>query len=269
MKKVTPQPSWPETWQYSYPYDLMEIYGEKSSCGYACAYANRRRHILDLIQQVAKPGAKVLDAAAGQGNFSLTLAELGYEVTWNDIRSELADYVKLKWEKGTIHYAVGDIFSLGDDLKFDVILIAEVIEHVAHPDEFLRKVSQMLKPGGYIVMSTPNGEYFRNRLPRFSDCPDPSKFEAVQFKPDSDGHIFLLHIDEVESIAKQAGLKILETKIFTNPLSNGHLKLRLLLNFLPGLWVRKCEEFTTSLPIKIKKRVHTAIVVLFQSVVQS
>ncbi|WP_009634498.1 class I SAM-dependent methyltransferase [Synechocystis sp. PCC 7509] len=269
MKKVNPQPSWPETWQYSYPYDLMEIYGDKNSCGYAYAYANRRQHILDLIQQVAKPGAKVLDAAAGQGNFSLTLAELGYEVTWNDLRAELVDYVKLKWEKGTIHYVAGDIFSLGDDLKFDVILIAEVIEHVAHPDEFLSKVSQMLKPGGYIVMSTPNGEYFQNRLPRFSDCPDPSKFEAVQFKPDSDGHIFLLHIDEVESIAKQVGLKILETRIFTNPLSNGHLKLRFLLKFLPRLWVNKCEKLTTSLPVKIKKRVHTAIVVLFQIPVQS
>lgn len=269
MKKVTPQPSWHETWQYSYPYDLMEIYDEKSSCGYAYAYANRRRHTLDLIQQVAKPGAKVLDAAAGQGNFSLTLAELGYEVTWNDLRSELADYVKLKWEKGVIHYAPGDIFSLGNELKFDVILIAEVIEHVAHPDEFLRKVAQMLKPGGYIVMSTPNGEYFQNPLPRFSDCSDPSKFEAVQFKPDSDGHIFLLHIDEVELIAEQAKLEILEKRIFTNTLSNGHLKLRFLLKILPRLWVEKCEQLTTSLPINLKKRMHTAMVVLFQNAVQN
>ncbi|MCG6134896.1 MAG: hypothetical protein MET45_09555 [Nostoc sp. LLA-1] len=75
MKIVTIEHSWPESWKYSYTYDLLEIYGEDaSSKGYAYAYANRRRHILELIQKVAKPGAKVLDIAARQGNFSLMLA---------------------------------------------------------------------------------------------------------------------------------------------------------------------------------------------------
>ncbi len=75
-----------------------------------------------------------------------------------------------------------------------MILIAEVIEHVAHPDGFLRNIAQMLKPGGHIVLSTPNSEYFKNDLPRFSDCADPSQYEAIQLKPNSNGHVFLLHL---------------------------------------------------------------------------
>jgi 2-polyprenyl-3-methyl-5-hydroxy-6-metoxy-1,4-benzoquinol methylase len=268
MKKVALETSWFESWKYSYPYDLLEIYYEETSrCGYAYAYANRRKHILELVQKVAKPGAKVLDVAAAQGNFSLFLAELGYEVTWNDLREELIDYVKLKWEYGTIDYAPGNVFTLDFDSKFDVVLIAEVIEHVAHPDEFLKKIAQMLKPGGHIVMSTPNGEYFQNRLPKFSECSDPSQFEAIQFQPNSDGHIFLLHLDELESLAQQANLSILETRFFNNPLTNGYLKLRTLFNVLPRNWIDACEIFTNHTPLVMQRKIHNSMAILFSNLI--
>jgi hypothetical protein len=76
MKNLTYCESWPESWKYSYPYDCLEIYGQRASLGYAYAYRQRVKHTIDFIQTVAKPGAKVLDIAAAQGNFSLRLAEL-------------------------------------------------------------------------------------------------------------------------------------------------------------------------------------------------
>jgi 2-polyprenyl-6-hydroxyphenyl methylase/3-demethylubiquinone-9 3-methyltransferase len=262
MKNVNYQDSWPEIWKYSYQHDLWEIYGDTSYRGYAYAYANRQKHTLELVQKVAKPGAKVLDIAAAQGNFSLSLAELGYEVTWNDLRADLADYVKLKWEHGLIHYVPEDVFALGFESEFDVVLITEVIEHVAHPDEFLRKIAQMVKLGGYIVMSTPNGEYFRNPLPRFSDCPDPSQYEAIQFQPNSDGHIFLLHLDEIESMAHKSGLEIVETQIITNTLTRGHLKLETLLKLLPRPWIDSLENLTQSLPMPLKRKLNVTTIAL-------
>jgi len=263
MKKVNYQDNWPDSWKLSYNFDLIEIYGDKSSSGFAYAYTNRRKHTLDLIKKVAPPSARILDIAAAQGNFSLTLAEIGYEVTWNDLREELADYVKLKHESGIIHYAPGNIFALNFDADFDVILITEIIEHVAHPDEFLKKCSQLLKPKGHIVMSTPNGEYFRYKLPRFSDCPNPEQFEEMQFQPDSNGHIFLLHIDEVYKLAAQSDLTVVETKLFTNSLTNGHIKLGTLLKWLPHKWVDACETFTSFLPYFLQKKLHTSLAVLF------
>ncbi|MFM5962085.1 MAG: class I SAM-dependent methyltransferase, partial [Dolichospermum sp.] len=71
----------------------------------------------------------------------------------------------------------GIVFDLNFQSKFDVVLFDEVIEHLAHPDEFLKTIAHMLKPGGHIVLTTPNGGYFKNTLPRFSDCPDPSQYE--------------------------------------------------------------------------------------------
>jgi 2-polyprenyl-3-methyl-5-hydroxy-6-metoxy-1,4-benzoquinol methylase len=264
MKQLTFQDNWLDSWKYSYPYDLMEIYGENNRSGYFYAYANRRKYTFELIQNVAQPGAKILDVAAAQGNFSLSLAELGYQVTWNDFREELIDYVNLKREFGDINYAPGNVFELKFDSYFDVILIAEVIEHVAHPDQFLTKISKMLKSNGYIVMSTPNGEYFNNKLPKFSDCSDPSIFESVQFQPNSDGHIFLLHLDEVNLIAQQAGLSVVETRLLTNSLTNGHIKLHYLLKILPKIWVNTLEKFTRSLPFFLQKKLHTCTIALLK-----
>lgn len=255
MKRVYIQESWPDSWKYSYPYDLEEVYGTIANRGYAYAYEHRRRQTLRLITEVLAPGTRILDIAAAQGNFSITLAEMGYKVTWNDLREDLADYVRLKQDCGEIDFAPGNAFELNFTAPFDAVLITEIIEHVAHPDDFLQKVAQLVKPGGYIVMTTPNGAYFRNRLPKFSNCLDPKVYEAVQFKPNSDGHIFLLHPDEVSLLASGAGLEVEKIALFNNPLTNGHMKTELLLRLLPQDLVHGMETTTQLLPFWLRKRV--------------
>lgn len=258
MKRVHIEESWPETWKYSYPYDLQEIYGEIHHYGYAYAYQNRRKHTLRLVEDVLPKGATILDVAAAAGNFTLSLAEMGYEVTWNDLRADLADYVKMKHQKGVVHYAPGNAFELGFNEQFDCVLITEIIEHVAHPDEFLKKVTGMVKPGGYIVMSTPNGRYFINKLPKFSDCQNPSVFENQQFKPNGDGHIFLLWSDEIKPLGAAAGLVLETHKCLTNPLTAGHVKLEIALRTLPKWVVDAAEVITGCMPSPIKERVTTS-----------
>jgi 2-polyprenyl-3-methyl-5-hydroxy-6-metoxy-1,4-benzoquinol methylase len=264
MKSVVFDPSWPESWKLSYKYDQMEVYGDLSHRGYVYAYQNRQQRTLDAVKQVAKPGAKILDLAAAQGNFSLLLAEQGYDVTWNDLRSELVDYVKLKYERGMLSFAPGNAFELEFDGLFDVVLITEIIEHMAHPNEFLRQVSGLVRPGGCVVMTTPNGGYFRNPLPRFSDCPNPEQFESVQFQPDGDGHIFLLHVDEVESLSKASGLRLKRLELFTNSLTNGHVKLEAVLKVLPRGIVSAVERLTSKLSTSLSNKVNVHTLAIFQ-----
>ena len=155
----------------SHFYDELEFWGSRSDLGYTYSYENRFNLTIDLVKKAAAPPARVLDLAAAQGNFSLALAELGYHVVWNDLRAELADYVRQKYEFGSLQYLPGNIFELpAEDIgTFDVVLAAEVLEHVAHPDEFVRKLKSLLSEEGH-------------------DCPDRaewglfSEFSAALFR---------------------------------------------------------------------------------------
>ncbi|PZR71612.1 MAG: SAM-dependent methyltransferase [Chthoniobacterales bacterium] len=264
MKHIHLQETWPQSWKESYFYDQSEIYGAISHHGYAYAFENRRRETLRLLTEVLAPGSRILDIAAAQGNFSLALAELGFDVTWNDLRAELADYVRLKYERGQIHFAAGDAFALEFPSLFDGVLITEIIEHVAHPDDFLAKAAALVRPGGYIVMTTPNGAYFKNTLPKFSECADPSVFESLQFKPNADGHIFLLHPDEIEPLARRAGLRAEEIALFTSPLTAGHVKTEQLLKMLPRRIVEIAESATQRLPSALKRKALVQMAVRFR-----
>ena len=102
--------------------------------------------------------APAVGPAAQDRPLAPSLAELGYEVTWNDFRSELADYVKAKHERGVVHYSPGNALELKFAEPFDAVLLGEVIEHVAHPDRFLAKISEFVRPNGWIVLTPhPNG----------------------------------------------------------------------------------------------------------------
>jgi 2-polyprenyl-6-hydroxyphenyl methylase/3-demethylubiquinone-9 3-methyltransferase len=264
MKRVVSEPGWPDSWKLSYSYDLLEVYGSRENLGYSYAFARRRSEALDLLANVLPHGGRVLDVAAAQGNFTLLLAERGYDVTWNDLRAELAAYVALKHETGRIAYAPGNAFELTFPEAFDAVLITEVIEHVAHPDDFLAHVATLVRPGGYVVMTTPNGAYVRNRLPRFSACPDPSMYEAMQFGPNADGHIFLLHPDEIPALARGAGLTIERLETFTTPLTAGHLKTGRALRRIPRSFVETAERACARLPSPLRRRLHIQMSVLFR-----
>lgn len=263
MKRVVPDEAWPADWKDSYKYDLEEVYEEISCRGYAIAYQNRQRHTFELVRKFAAPPGRLLDVAAAQGNFSILLAEMGYQVTWNDLRSSMIPYVQLKNEQ-PMEFRPGNVFDLDFVDFFDVVLITEVIEHVAHPDQFLQKVRSMVKPGGFVVMTTPNGEYFRNTLPKFSDCPDASVFESVQFKPNSDGHIFLLHHDEILWLANSANMELREIRYFNNPLSSGFIKTEALLRTLPRWMVDRLEAAGSYLPLGIQRKLCVHVAAVYQ-----
>jgi 2-polyprenyl-3-methyl-5-hydroxy-6-metoxy-1,4-benzoquinol methylase len=253
----TPEPDWPASWVISHDHDRLEIGGEESRSGYVYAYNARRDIAIGLLQQVIQPPARVLDVAAGQGNFSIVLAAAGYRVAWNDLREDLIPYVRQKRGSEALTFAPGDIFNLEADPAFDVALMTEVIEHVAHPDRLLARVGELIRPGGFIVLTTPNGAYFRNKLPRFSECHDPAMFESVQFKPDADGHIFLLHRDEVAMLARAVNLQLISEVVFSNPLTSGHVKLEGLLKRLPPTVVRWIEGLTRRSPRAVRDRLHS------------
>jgi 2-polyprenyl-6-hydroxyphenyl methylase/3-demethylubiquinone-9 3-methyltransferase len=266
MRRPTFDKSWSDSFKASYLYDELELWNGKSNLGYKYSYRNRRQPILDAVKQSIPRGGAILDVAAASGNFSLPLAEQGFRLVWNDLRAEYIDWVKMKYEYGNIEYLVGNIFEKSTSLheNFDGVIATEVVEHVAHPDQFLTSLAAMVKPGGRIFMTTPNGRYFRNSLPKFSECVDPSIFEAVQFAPNSDGHIFLLHPDEIIELSKRCDLDIEYFALANNPLTNGHIKLGHVLPYVPEFFVSIIESLTRKLPRAMRERLHSTSIVIFK-----
>lgn len=254
--------AWPESWRVSHKHDAIEIWGSGANPGYTRSYHARMRRVFDALRRYTPAGGKVLDLAAAQGNYSLSASAMGYDVTWNDLRGELADYVRLKSpeQAARLEFVPGNVLELGDRFKgaYDTVLALEVIEHVAHPDQFMAALAGLLRPGGHLILTTPNGGYFRNPLPRFSDHPDPSIFESEQFQPNGDGHIFLLHEDEMRSLSAKAGLKLVEHALFTNPLTAGFLGTRPLQRVLPAPAFKGVEWLTQHLPRPVARKLHVA-----------
>jgi 2-polyprenyl-6-hydroxyphenyl methylase/3-demethylubiquinone-9 3-methyltransferase len=91
---------------------FSKICGQVHDSGYSYDYDNRRLHTAGLVTDVLTPGDRIVDNRAAQENFSLLLAEMGYEVTWNDLRFELADWVWLNHERGRRAYAPSNAFEL-------------------------------------------------------------------------------------------------------------------------------------------------------------
>jgi len=112
MKRVEPQDDWPPAWMAMYHADVQEIWAPEGRRGPVLGYRNRLKTITALVQKHLQTGSRVLDVAAAQGNVTFALAESGYAVTWNDIKSDIDGYVRLKEDGGQVDYRSGNAFDL-------------------------------------------------------------------------------------------------------------------------------------------------------------
>lgn len=99
-------------------------------------------------------GKRFLDAGCGTGLFSQAATARGAEVTAMDVGPNLLARVKAKCRCET---AVGDVLALPfADACFDIVLCTEVIEHTPQPGTAIDELARVLRPGGTLVLTTPN-----------------------------------------------------------------------------------------------------------------
>ncbi|MDD3080387.1 MAG: methyltransferase domain-containing protein [Paludibacter sp.] len=103
-------------------------------------------------------GKRVLDYGCGSGYGSYSLSLLAEHVKAVDISHETIEFAKNKYKATNIEYCL--VSELNDE-KFDVITSFQVIEHVTNNKEYINKLKSLLKPNGYLLISTPDK---RNRL---------------------------------------------------------------------------------------------------------
>jgi 2-polyprenyl-3-methyl-5-hydroxy-6-metoxy-1,4-benzoquinol methylase len=111
------------------------------------------------------PHGRILDLGAGVGALSQRLIDLGYEVVAADM--EAADFACKQAKFHTVNFDKADevrAFAETYRESFDMVLGIEVIEHVENPWEYVRLLKSMLKPGGHLMVTTPNTTSWLSRL---------------------------------------------------------------------------------------------------------
>lgn len=110
----------------------------------------------------------VLDAACGEGYGSNILAEQAKSVVGIDIDKETVDRANQKYGvKKNLKYIQASIADLSiiPDASKDVVVSFETIEHVSRETQnnFLKEIKRILKPDGFMIMSTPNKKEYTDR----------------------------------------------------------------------------------------------------------
>src|SRR5438132_9052355 len=120
--------------------------------------------IEDFVQRVAsaiKPGAKLLDAGAGDAPYRGWFGHTEY-VT--------ADFAATGYHDFSAVDIVADLTALPlGDASFDAVLCTQVLEHVRDPGRVLTEFARVLKPGGSLYLTIPQSweiheaphDYFR------------------------------------------------------------------------------------------------------------
>lgn len=127
-------------------------------------------------------GKDVLDIACGEGYGSASLLAAGAKsVIAVDIDPETVKYAKAKYK---IDARVGDASSIPiANSSVDVVVSFETIEHITEPQVFISEVARVLRPGGCLIISTPNLDIYNpGREPKHNPfhCSEMTEDEFIK-----------------------------------------------------------------------------------------
>jgi len=164
-----------------------------------------------FIEHIA-PGSRVLDAGCGRSLFTEIRPRWPFEIVASDVDFDLlasrrAEFPQVRW-------LVGDAQPLPfRDGSFGALFAGELVEHLPDPAPALQEFRRVLKPGGTLILTTPN----RLRLANLADRSE---------RPYSPDHLSELSYDEVRTLLAQSGFVVTRAT---------GLHLELLLNWLSPL----------------------------------
>jgi len=154
----------------------------------------------------------ILDLGSGEGALTLKIIEEGYT------NVEVVEYIEGRFEIKDVKCYNLDLnkidLSLELNKTYDLVIAAEIIEHLENPSFFFRNISQILKPNGHLIITTPNVSSWYSRI-LFLRHGTLDWFTFDRFF--KDGHIHPIFDWQIEFLSKQSGLYVVE-KMYSNNL---------------------------------------------------
>lgn len=142
---------------------------------------------------------RLLDVGCGNGRYLSEMRRLGWQVEGLDpdpLAVRLArDMFKLKVHETTLENSV-----LHDE-SYDVITLNHVIEHLHDPASCLSKCKELLRPGGHLIIRTPNADSLGHRV-----------FRESWFPLEVPRHFYIFSAQSLRSLAEKVGFELRFTR---------------------------------------------------------
>lgn len=201
--------------------DYYQYWGKVSTKSELC---HREIICLRMLKKFNNRKLKFLDLGCGDGSFLEYLKkETQFQLVGVD--SSKLQIKKCNSKNLKVIRADIEIDLPFEDNSFDIVYSGEVIEHLYNPDFFLQEVKRILKPKGYLLLSTPNLCSWYNRIlffcgikPIFMEISAKSKSVGSGFlkrfikDPHPVGHIKIFNYDALNDLLRMYSFKVLQTK---------------------------------------------------------
>ncbi len=118
----------------------------------------------------ADAGRDALEIGMNPGIFTQILVRAGYRVSGTDLFPEHRAELWQRMGVAARRWNIDSELPPYPPGSFDLVFFSEVIEHLANPPlEALATFRELLRPGGYLVITTPNQFYLKSRLRALAD----------------------------------------------------------------------------------------------------
>lgn len=169
-------------------------------------YKTDRWEYAPARRAISQPNSRVIEIGCGRGYFLKSLEPLAHVAIGLELNADAALNKVTNFE---IKTRTIDEVAATDSGSFDAVCSFQVLEHVADPNGFIKSCMRLLRPGGRLILSTPNYEF-----PTHANATD-----AFDLPPH---HLNHFTRETYKRMAPLLGLKLVE--IFTQV--NQHPRLR-------------------------------------------
>jgi len=144
---------------------------------------------------------RLLDYGCGNGQFLGQMKNIGWDVVGYELDKQAA---KVASDSFSINVYTGNFSEVAEkEGLFDVITLSHVIEHLPDPEHILQECKKKLKPGGKLVIVTPNFESLGSRY-----------FKEYWRPLETPRHLYLFNTQTLSKIAEKTNMSV--QKIWTH-----------------------------------------------------